>query len=46
MLAAEPGTELTVEVSGTDAASALPALMELLASPSAEDTDDEASQSG
>jgi phosphotransferase system HPr (HPr) family protein len=40
MLAAEPGTELVVEVDGDDAALALPALLELLASPSAEDADE------
>jgi phosphotransferase system HPr (HPr) family protein len=33
MLAAEPGTELIVEVDGADAADALPVLVEILASP-------------
>jgi len=36
MLAAEPGTELVVEVHGSDAQSALPALMEVLAAPTSE----------
>lgn len=39
LLAAQPGTELVVEVAGNDAQSALPALLEILASPSAEDLD-------
>lgn len=39
LLAAEAGTELVVEVAGNDAQSALPALLEILASPSAEDLD-------
>lgn len=33
LLAAEPGTKLTVEVAGADAADALDALAEILASP-------------
>jgi phosphocarrier protein len=37
LLAAEPGAELTVEVHGSDAPSALTALMEVLAAPTAED---------
>ena len=36
-LAALPGTELTVEVSGEDAAAALPVLAQALAAPSADD---------
>ena len=39
LLAAEPGTELVVEVAGSDARSALPALLEILAAPAAEDLD-------
>ncbi len=39
MLAAEPGTELVVELHGDDAEAALPGLMEILASPSAEEID-------
>ncbi|MCE9531660.1 MAG: HPr family phosphocarrier protein [Planctomycetes bacterium] len=41
LLAAEPGSELIVEVDGSDAPSALPALMEILAAPAAEDLDGE-----
>jgi phosphotransferase system HPr (HPr) family protein len=37
LLAAEAGAELTVEVHGNDAPAALPALMEVLAAPSAEE---------
>jgi phosphotransferase system HPr (HPr) family protein len=37
LLAAEPGTELIIEVSGPDAESAIEALAELLAGTSAED---------
>jgi len=37
MLAAEPGTELTVEVAGDDAGSALPELIAVLATPSYDD---------
>jgi phosphotransferase system HPr (HPr) family protein len=37
LLAAEAGTELTVEVHGDDAQAALPALMKVLAAPTAED---------
>lgn len=37
MLGAEPGTELVVEVHGQDADAALPALLEILAAPSADD---------
>jgi len=37
LLAAEPGAELIVEVHGSDAPSALPALIEVLAAPSAEE---------
>jgi phosphocarrier protein HPr len=37
LLAAEPGSELKVEVDGSDAHSALPVLMEILAAPSAEE---------
>jgi phosphotransferase system HPr (HPr) family protein len=37
LLAAEPGTELVVEVHGHDAKTALPALLEVLATPFTED---------
>ncbi len=37
LLAAEPGVELVVDVHGSDAASALPALMAVLAAPTAEE---------
>lgn len=40
MLAAESGTELVVEVDGSDASSALPALLEILASPTTANDDD------
>jgi len=38
-LAAEQGTDLLLEVSGTDASVALPALAEILAAPSMDDDD-------
>lgn len=41
MLAVEPGTELVVEVYGADASSALPTLLGILASPSAEELEAE-----
>jgi phosphotransferase system HPr (HPr) family protein len=41
LLAAEPGTELVVEVSGSDAQSALPALLAILAAPAAEELENE-----
>src|SRR5262245_26851455 len=42
LLAAEPGTELTIEVDGPDADEALPVLAEMLARPSSDDDSDEA----
>lgn len=39
LLAAEPGTELVIEVDGPDADVALPLLAELLARPSSDDDD-------
>lgn len=41
LLAAEPGTELLLEVSGADASEALELLTEVLAAPRAEDPPDE-----
>lgn len=38
LLGAEPGAELVLEVSGSDAKAALEALAEILAAPSADDT--------
>lgn len=41
LLAAEPGTELIIEVDGPDADAALPVLAELLAKPSSDDDPDD-----
>src|SRR5260370_22504681 len=45
LLAAEPGTKLTLEVAGADAADALAALAEILASPTPPGEDEEAAAS-